>query len=53
VVVGVVGAGGLGRVLSEQLSSFDYRGIVITLCVLIALTTITDAVSGALRRRVR
>jgi phosphonate transport system permease protein len=53
VVVGVVGAGGLGRVLSEQLSSFDYRGIVITLCVLIALTTITDAVSGALRRRIR
>jgi hypothetical protein len=32
------GAGGLGRLLSEQLASFDYRGVVTTLIALIVLT---------------
>jgi len=25
---GLVGAGGLGRLLTEQVSSFDYRGVI-------------------------
>jgi phosphonate transport system permease protein len=53
IIVGIVGAGGLGRVLTEQLSSFDYRGIVVTLAVLAMMTLLTDAFSAELRRRLR
>lgn len=50
VIVGLVGAGGLGRLLTEQLSSFDYRGVVFTLLFYIALTFLVDLTSAALRR---
>ncbi len=53
VVVGLVGAGGLGRVLNDQLSSFDYRGVVTTLAVLSLLTLLVDLASAAARRRLR
>lgn len=53
VVVGLVGAGGLGRVLNDQLSSFDYRGVVTTLLVLSLLTLLVDQASAAARRRLR
>ncbi|HRI52328.1 MAG TPA: ABC transporter permease subunit [Pseudomonadota bacterium] len=53
VVVGLVGAGGLGRVLNDQLSSFDYRGVVTTLVVLSLLTLLVDLASAAARRRLR
>lgn len=53
VVVGLVGAGGLGRALSDQLSSFDYRGVVTTLLVLSALTLLVDLTSALVRRRLR
>ncbi|WP_035991310.1 PhnE/PtxC family ABC transporter permease [Leptolyngbya sp. KIOST-1] len=49
VIVGLVGAGGLGRLLTEQISSFDYRGVTITLAVFVALTFGVDAVSQQLR----
>lgn len=53
VIVGLVGAGGLGRLLTEQLSSFDYRGLVITLGCFLLLTFAVDWVSGSARRAVR
>lgn len=53
VIVGLVGAGGLGRLLTEQLSSFDYRGIVISLGGFIVLTFLVDWISASARRSVR
>lgn len=53
VVVGVVGAAGLGRRLDEQTSSFDYQGIVATLIALIGVTVIVDLASGSIRRSIQ
>ena len=53
VIVGLVGAGGLGRLMTEQLSSFDYSGLAATLGVFIGLTMGVDWVSGWLRSAVR
>lgn len=53
VIVGLVGAGSLGRLLTEQLSSFDYQGVVVTLGCFILLTFIVDWVSGAARASLR
>ncbi len=53
VIVGLVGAGGLGRLLAEQLSSFDYRGVVATLICFICLTFVVDLVSASVRRALR
>jgi len=53
VIVGLVGAGGLGRLLTEQLSSFDYRGVVTTLLFFIGLTFIVDLISTLVRRTIR
>lgn len=49
VIVGLVGAGGLGRLLTEQISSFDYRGVMVTLAVFVVLTIGVDGVSQRLR----
>jgi len=53
VVVGVVGAGGLGLLLQRQLASFDYGGVVATVAALILLTLVVDLVSAAMRRSLR
>lgn len=53
VMVGVVGAAGLGRRLEEQTSSFDYDGIAATLLALLAVTVLVDIVSAAVRRTIR
>jgi phosphonate transport system permease protein len=53
VIVGLVGAGGLGRLLSEQLSSFDFRSVITTLIVFIILTHGIDIVSGKARSAIR
>jgi len=50
VIVGLVGAGGLGRLLTEELSSFDYKGLLTTLIVFIGLTFIVDMISALVRR---
>ena len=50
VIVGLVGAGGLGRLLTEQLSSFDYQGVLTTLMVFISLTFLVDLSSASIRR---
>lgn len=53
VMVGVVGAAGLGRRLSAQTSSFDYDGIAATLLALLAVTVLVDFASAAIRRSIR
>ena len=53
VMVGVVGAAGLGQRISEQTSSFDYQGILASILMLIALTVAVDVASGAIRRTLR
>ncbi len=53
VIVGLVGAGGLGRLMTEQLSSFDYSGLAATLSVFIGLTIGVDFISGWMRSGLR
>ncbi|MEP0869083.1 ABC transporter permease subunit [Trichocoleus desertorum AS-A10] len=53
VIVGLVGAGGLGRLLTEQLSSFDYPGLLVTLSCFIGLTFVVDLISATLRKALR
>ncbi len=53
VIVGLVGAGGLGRLLMEQLSSFDYKGVLTTLIVFLGLTFLVDLISASVRRAIR
>ena len=53
VIVGLVGAGGLGYVLTEQLSSFDYRSLGVTLVVFLVLTFAVDWISALARRSLR
>jgi len=50
VVVGVVGAGGLGRLLEEQRAAFDHRGMLCVVLVLLVLSLMVDFVSAAARR---
>lgn len=53
VIVGLVGAGGLGRLLSEQLSSFDSSGVVVTLGCFILLSLGVDWLSQYLRQQLQ
>lgn len=51
VVVGVVGASGLGRLLQEHFVARDYAAVLGACVALVALTGAIDALSGRLRRR--
>jgi phosphonate transport system permease protein len=53
VIVGFVGAGGLGRLLTEQLSSFAYQQVLVTLGCFVLLTILVDWLSHAARRSLR
>jgi phosphonate transport system permease protein len=53
VIVGLVGAGGLGRLMTEQISSFDYGGLTVTLGTFLLLTWGVDGVSDRLRQALR
>lgn len=53
VIVGLVGAGGLGRSLTEQLASFDYPAVLAILTVLIFITFIVDIISQSARKTLR
>ena len=52
VVVGVVGAGGLGRLLEQQRVAFAYDRMASTVIALIALSYVVDRASARLRRAV-
>jgi phosphonate transport system permease protein len=53
VIVGLVGAGGLGRLLGQQQAAFDRGGIVTTVAAMIVLSFGIDLVSSRLRRDLR
>lgn len=53
VIVGVVGAAGLGRRLDEQTSSFNYDGILATILALLVVTVMVDIASASIRRTLR
>lgn len=53
VVVGLVGAGGLGRLLGDQLASFSYRSVLTSLLFYVGLTFVVDIISAGVRRAVR
>jgi phosphonate transport system permease protein len=53
VVVGVVGAGGLGRLLEQQRAAFNYRGMLATVLALVVVSVAVDLVSAAARRSLR
>jgi phosphonate transport system permease protein len=53
VIVGVVGAAGLGRRLVEQTSAFDYNGMFATILALLVITVAVDLASASIRRTLR
>lgn len=53
VMVGLVGAGGLGVLLTEQLSSFAYDAALTTLLFYVGLLFVGDMVSATARRQLR
>ncbi len=53
VIVGVVGAGGLGRILEERRAAFDMPGMLTVVLVLLGLAVVVDLVSAAARRDLR
>jgi len=53
VMVGFVGAGGIGRLLADQMSSFDYRAVATSLLAMLALTFGVDSLSSRIRRTLR
>jgi phosphonate transport system permease protein len=53
VLVGVVGAGGIGRLLAQQIASFDYPAVTTSLLFLIGLSFLVDLISRAFRNAVR
>jgi phosphonate transport system permease protein len=53
VVVGIVGAGGLGRLLEDQRVTFDLAAMAGTVLALIVLSALADLISNAIRRTLR
>lgn len=53
VIVGLVGAGGLGRELTQQLAAFNYRAVLALLICTILLIFGVDLVSNAVRRTIK
>ena len=53
VIVGVVGAGGLGRLMSQGLASFNYRLVLAVLICIVLLTFFVDMVSARQRQLIR
>jgi len=53
VLVGVLGAGGLGALLATQLGTFDWAAVTTTLAALVLLTLAVDLVSARARQALR
>ncbi|WP_062298692.1 phosphonate ABC transporter, permease protein PhnE [Demequina maris] len=51
-ILGIIGAGGIGSVLSQAFRYREWDFIGILLCVIIVVTVLVDAVSGAVRHRI-
>jgi phosphonate transport system permease protein len=52
-IVGVVGAAGLGRLLSEDLAAFRFPAVTTLLAAFVAVTVASEIVSRVLRRALR
>ncbi|BAN04450.1 PhnE/PtxC family ABC transporter permease [Ilumatobacter coccineus] len=52
IVIGVVGAGGLGQLLRDDLAARDFQAVTGVIVVLIVLAIATDQLGAALRRSV-
>lgn len=50
VIVGLVGAGGLGQLLARQTAAFDWPAVVATVAALVLLTFVVDLLSTLARR---
>jgi phosphonate transport system permease protein len=50
-VLGIVGAGGVGFVLSRYMSLFQYHYLMGALILIVAVVTAIDRVSDAVRKR--
>lgn len=53
VVVGVVGAGGLGQLVNEHLAARDFAAVAGAILALIVVSLVIDSVSASLRRTLR
>lgn len=53
VVVGVVGAGGLGVLLEQQRAAFDYAAMTSTVLALVVVSVLVEACSAAVRQLMR
>ena len=53
VIVGVVGAGGIGRLLTDDLAAFAFPSVAGSLIALIGVTLFVDAVSASARQAFR
>ena len=51
VVLGFVGAGGIGIILRQQLSMFNYENVAAIIFTLFVVITIIDFISNKLRER--
>lgn len=51
-ILGVIGAGGIGSILSQLFNAREWERIGITLVVIIVVTIIVDQISAAVRRRI-
>lgn len=51
-VLGIIGAGGVGQLLGQLFSQREWEQIGITLAVVIVVTLMVDAISGAIRHRI-
>jgi len=52
VMVGIVGAGGLGDVIHTAISLFQFQRLSALLCLLIGAVVITEQIARWLRRRI-
>lgn len=50
-VLGLVGAGGLGMILESQRSNFEYERVSLIILVVLAAVLLIEQLSGAIRRR--
>ena len=53
VIVGLVGTGGLGRMLAQQNASFDEPTMLTTIITLIAVSLAIDLISARVRAAIR
>ncbi|MGI8807140.1 MAG: phosphonate ABC transporter, permease protein PhnE [Acidimicrobiales bacterium] len=51
IVLGVVGAGGIGQILKNSIELLDFPRLLTIVLVILAMVTIIDQVSGRLRKR--